>query len=392
MPDSEKPFMLLPSGLDKVVDAIYEAGRPKYDQGKKIPGETSFEELKSLIPQPPEAAENILRSALILLKTMGLISIDNNGNVRATSRYAHFALGSLSKFLSSSVSVADEPVAEDEERVLISLTQALETARRDKKSLFRSEDQSYLHHRRIVNVIVKGRQLRKGVETDVYLHVYHPDWREYHLVGLSHKDDTKSDDELAQLALEKQVGLKPSEYVIDPLLNPKEVEIPPLISRTSGVLTKYTFCVRVLKEVSVPLKLREWMETGKFPLGWFRWFTWEEIRQRESYQGEPIMFSTPEVMKEIDLSSLPVSAAKAEDARRRIGIRDELGRRFSIRQWVTVAILIFISAITFFVLRLIAPPGSPNAMLEDYANLATILTFLGSLVYALCAIIRGARR
>lgn len=272
------------------------------------------------------------------------------------------------------------------------LTTILETMRQEKRALLKSEDCAHIHHRKIVNVIIKGRQLRKGIETDVYLHVYHPEWKEYHLIGLNHKDNTKTDEAIAQLALEKQVGLKPDQYILDPNINPKEKEIT-LISKTSGALTKYTFCVRTMKEIKVPLKLKDWMDDEESPFGrnWFRWFTFEEIKQRRSYQGEAIMESTPHVMDGIDLAALPVSAHKAQDARVRIGIRDEIRQHFSIIELFSLMLITIISLVLVALFpTLFSFLEKSIPVLENVLRILTVLLgILGPFVYA---IYKGSRK
>ena len=370
------------SGLNAIVKAVYEAGKTRYEKGEKVIGEISFENLRLSVPEPTENAHGLLKGVLAFLRIIGLITIDRTSSIRATSRYAHYALGSLSKFLHSGIPVANEPIGKGEERYLIDLTASLERMRLEKKALLKPEDRTHIHYRKIVNVIIKGRQRRKGRETDVYLHVYHPEWKAYHLVGLSHKDDTKADDEIAILALLNQVGLTPDQYELDSMINPKEVEWTG-ISCTSGALTKYAFTVRVVKEVKVPLKLKNWVADGKFPADWFRWFTWEEILQKESNQGEPIMFTTPEVMKSIDLGSIPLSAEKADDPFRHVNIWDTLGRYIS---WWAFPSLLLIMLLSYLP-DLFKWLGKPNAMLDNLSNLADIIQFLAPAITFLSAII-----
>ena len=89
--------------------------------------------------------------------------------------------------------------------------------------------------------------------------------------------------------MEKQLGLKSDQYELDPVFNPKDLNIVQ-ISRTSGALTKYTYALRVVKKIRIELKLKHWMEDGKFPKDWFRWFTWQEIK-REKARKASLLYS-----------------------------------------------------------------------------------------------------
>jgi len=220
------------------------------------------------------------------------------------------------------------------------------------------------------------------------MHVYHPEWKRYHLVGLSHKDDSKTDEEIAELALKLQVGLMPDQYNLDPVFSPPEIKLK-RISATSGALTEYTFRLMAVKEIRVKLRLRKLVNEGKFDRDWFRWFTWEEIKQRESDHGEPIMFSTPPVMEKVDLDSVLLSAPGADDVRRDVRIGTELGNRFSRLQLVGYLFVIVTSYLLIFQSsRMVGWLSTPNQVLE---NLALIAKIAGVMLAAL-PIWLGARK
>jgi len=370
--------------LSSVLRALFEEGQ------KRKPGAIAYQRLMQEMPGDTDVQEAMLVGALAILHGMGLIQIDARGSVSGISRYAYYMLGSLSKFLSASVPAADKPVGEREQDYLVSLTKALESARVENAQV----DDEPLHFRRIVNVLVKSRQVRHWTVQDVYLHVYHPQWKQYHLVGLSHKDDSKTDEEIAQLALRRQVGLMPDQYTLDPVFNPPEITIKD-ISATSGALTKYTLRLMAVKEIRVKLELQKLLqkliEEEGVSRDWFRWFTWEEIKNRESKQGEPIMFSTPLVIEQVALSSVPISAPHADDARRPAGILNELSCRFTREQILALAGALLILALLQFLSRAGILLNRSNPMLDNLANIAQVATAilaLGSAAGAFIAFLR----
>lgn len=358
--DSDSPKYFLDTVLPKV-GSVLEA---LFEEGKKKTGGIDYRRLLQKMPGDTDAQEVMLVGALAILRGMGLIHIDAHGMVRGISRHACYTLGSLSKFLSAAVPAADQGGGDKERDYLISLTKALECARGERAQV----SDKPLHARRIVNVLIKSRQIRHWTSQDVYLHVYHPQWKQYHLVGLSHKDDSKTDEEIARLALREKVGLRPEQYSLDTVFNPPEVTLQ-RISATSGALTEYTYRLKAVKEIKVKLKLQKWIKEKKFNRNWFRWFTWEEIKQRESEQGEPIMFSTPVVMEKIDdRSCIPLSVSKADDVRDSVAILNELSYRFTKKQLCVLAGLLLLLPIAYFSPHLRA--SSP--LLNNLASIATI--------------------
>lgn len=366
--------------LGLVLKSLFEEGQ------KKRPDAIPYRRLLHELPGDPDTQEAMLVGALAILRGMRLICVDAHGNVSGISRYAYYALGSLSRFLSASVPAADKPVDRREQDYLVSLTKALESARVGNAQV----NNEPLHFRKTVNVLIKGRQVRHWKPQDVYLHVYHPQWKQYHLVGLSHKDDSKTDEEIAQLALRRQVGLMPDQYTLDPIFNPPEITIKD-ISATSGALTEYTLRLVAVKEIRVRLELQKLIEEEKVRRDWFRWFTWEEIKNRESEQGEPILFSTPLVMDQVDLSSVPISAPHADDARRPAGILDELSCRFTREQILALAGALLVLVLLQFLSRVGVLLNRSNPMLDSLANIsqiATAILALGSAAGAFTAFLR----
>ena len=364
-PDSNSPKY----SLDTVSPKLGSVLQTLFEQGKKNRlGSVPYRKLLPDILHDTGTQEAMLVGALAILRGLGLIHMDAQGGLRGISRHACYALGSLGKFLNASVPAASEGQDGKERDYLISLTKALESARWEKAQL----DDEPLHSRRIVNVLIKSRQIRHWKLQDVYLHVYHPQWKHYHLVGLSHRDDSKTDEEIAQLALLQKVGLRLDQYSLDTVFNPPEVTRK-LISATSGALTEYTYRLVAVKEIRVKLKLKKLIKEKTFDRNWFRWFTWDEIKQRESEVGEPIMFSAPIVMEQIeDRSSIPTSARTADDVRGSVGILNELSCRFTKKQLLTLVAFLLILPILGFLPHAVALLHRSSPLLDNLSNMATI--------------------
>ena len=299
-----------------------------------------------------------------------LMSTVTDRSARIT-REACFALGSLSKFLLADVSATDEPTNGIERNYLVNLTKALETMRTENLKV----DQEPLHRRRIVNVLIKGRQIRHWRLQSVYLHVYHNQWRQYHLVGLSHKDSSIDDEEIAKLALARQVGLEDDQYELDTAFNPTEVTFTQ-ISATSGALTEYTVKLMSMKKLRVRLELCKLMSEKRLDQQFFRWFTWEEIQRHESEHGEPIMLSTPEVMTGLDLNAIPTVALGEDDVRRPVSVTQELSSRFTRRQIAGGVIILLLLASIGFISRIGTLLNQDSTVLNNLANVSQILSFL----------------
>ena len=113
----------------KLLNEVYEAGKLRFETKTKISGHIMIEDLQKKVGQGDDYFNGYIKGCLSILSVLGLVKIEDNGSVQATSRYAHFAIGSLSKFMVSSVPIADEPINEDEEKYLIALTSLFETMR-----------------------------------------------------------------------------------------------------------------------------------------------------------------------------------------------------------------------------------------------------------------------
>ena len=102
---SETPLRKIAQELGLALQALYDRGR------KALPGEMLVSEMRSYMSSNDDKAENLLLGALSILYTLGLLTLEPNGLVIVSSRHAHFALGSLSKFLVSATRAIDSPLS-----------------------------------------------------------------------------------------------------------------------------------------------------------------------------------------------------------------------------------------------------------------------------------------
>lgn len=174
----------------------------------------------------------------------------------------------------------------------------------------------------------------------------------------------------------------PDQYDLDPVFNPREIKFK-RISATSGALTEYTLRLMAVKEIQAKLRLQKLIKEGKSDRDWFRWFTWEEIKQRESDQGEPIMFSTPIVMEGVDRSSILLSAPSADDVRAGVRIGKEISNRFTHKQllaFVTALVLLLLRQLLRYMLSWLGHPDPGLAKLADIAQIIGTLIALGTVL------------
>ena len=359
--------------INKITPNIGSILRGLFEAGKEnMPGDQHIDELVKKLPSDVNHRNFILVGALAILRIIGLITIDNSGNVRVTSRLAHFAIGSLSRFFEESTPVFRSPSTDGiEEKNLVDFTKALEFVRISKLN----GDKDPLHARNIVNIIIKSKQIRRGKKKDVYLHVYHPKWNAYHLVGIGKKDTDKPDDELASLAMEKdQLLLLPHKYKLKPWTT-GSLQVTE-ISMSTGAITDYTYSIKIAKKISGGLPLRKWInERSDWTNQRFKWFTLEEIEQLRSDGGDKIFFSTPAILKNIDLEEIPVSVDRVDDVR--IRLRDVILSKYTWLQLVLIplGIILFVLA-TFYpesIISFFLKIGVPNIYLQNVSAIIQII-------------------
>jgi len=319
---------------------------------------------------------------------MGVVHLERRA-VRATSRNAGLFIGNLSKFLHASVPAINDP--RDDLGDYSGVTYIYEKARR-RTDQGAAVNQDPLHHRHIVNVVIKGRMKRDWQHKDVYLHEYHKDWKQYHLIGASEREGApeeslENDRRIAEERLQDALRLPPRQYEFSRTINP-EVKSIKHISETTGAYTDYTYRVFVVQKIDVRLSsavhLKEDLDHGPF-----RWFTWEEIQAECGAQNEPIIFSTPELMKELPLLSLPLGAAQADDVRDRSGILKELGNRFTRWQLAAAALVLVLFLLLQLVPWLVAQLDIPDTALIRIAAWAQVVSAVVAVGTGLGVVLRA---
>ena len=181
-----------------------------------------------------------------------------------------------------------------------------------------------LHHRRIVNIIVKSKMKRRWGLEDVYLFVYHPKWKAYHLIGLGQKRPEETDDKLIAKDNGYPIGYTDSTRTTKLIRTSIRSDLRlTALSRTNGAFTEYTYRIVYASKIAPELRLNELTEKGKEGQGPFRWFTLREIEGKKGDQGEEIIFSTPVIMQHIREDKapvkkrLPLTEANVDDVRPR---------------------------------------------------------------------------
>lgn len=368
-PSTETDVQQYSASMGNVLQVLYE----------RYPAHIDIAEFEPFFEEDPAVSGPMLRGAIILLHAIGVVEIRND-EVFVPSRHASYVLGSLSKFLKSGIVAIDPPDSYDRFR---DLTKILELARIDPNKR-NQVDQNPLHRRRIINVLLKTRMKRRWKYRDVYLFSYHPDWNQFHLIGLSHHGLPETDEQIVERTMRNFLNLQPSEYEIDFLRNPQTI-VETRISESHGALTEYTFRLIIIKNLKSRLNISRLPQNALKPL---RWFTWEEICERTSRAGEKIMFSSPIIMRPLDPESLPISVARADDARAHTSIADELGNRLTFNQ-IIVALLLLLAFISLqFVSLLLNVLQAPNTTLQNLAAVASVVGALVGIVGLILVLIR----
>jgi len=334
-------------------------------------GLTLPELVKVVEAEDAQLAEVALGCAFALLGSMLLVSEDAR-SVWIPCRNARHALSSLRKFLAAGSELA-RPTGTTATRYRVQITRALETFREASTSI----DHQPIHERRVVNVLVKARMVRYWRKRDVFLHMYHPDWGMYHLIGLGVEEPAESDESVAQRALAEQLRLQAGQYSLGRTSAPPNQECA-MISRASGALTRYVFQLFKAEDVKARIPPRD--ESHRF-----RWFTWEEIQALRGEQGEWIMPSTLKIMSSLRLESIPYSAVRARDARARAGIRRELSMRFTVMQILCFTLMLAIGGLV------IALPVVWPKHLEKVSQMCQIAGSLLALLGISFPLARGLR-
>ena len=346
----------------------------------RLPARVRMADLLGMIPGEPEHVRAVLHGGLAILYSMGVIRLGPR-RVRATSRNAAHLLGSLSRYMEQSVQAIQDP--EDRLGLYNQVVKTYETARLrwDQDTAI---DRRPLHHCHVVNVVIKAQVTREWERKSVYLHVYHPEWRAYHLIGLgvdgSTQQSLERDKEVAREALRHFLDLEQIQYEFDETINPDLIHLDKL-SETSGAFTHYSYRVLVVGKIDAALRATEHLREER---GTFRWFTLEEIERGRGRNDETIMFSTLPIMRQLPAESIQASSISVDDVGQPIDITGALGARFTRKQLVIVP-----GALVILLLIWLLPQAWPalsqsNPLIVNLSGLAQIayisVTLLASVV------------
>ncbi|MBI5951497.1 MAG: hypothetical protein HY865_07550 [Chloroflexi bacterium] len=283
--------------ISKVLVALKDGEVDQFPKRKKIDD----------LVQVSGAGKDVVLSILSILAILGFVEIGDDEDVIISSKYPHLAISALKERLDLSFPVLHNLRDEEKKRYFREFTKSLE--------MIRSESQGAeipIHNRTMINIIIKGRQIKNWKHQDVFLHIFHPGWNEYHLIGIGMRGEN-STDELVHKAMKKRLHLEPIDYEIDNNINPPAIEYIS-ISKSQGALTFYTIETRVVSKLKLDLNehlKKEIQMGGDFTSKTFKWFSLEEIQQR-NVRGASIMESTPRVLEELTGLPIPVVVKRAQ--------------------------------------------------------------------------------
>ena len=360
-PNSLSP--LIGQILHQLYGATDKEGKPESVSLSKL--------VDSLANTEKEEREFVCRSIIALLNTMAIISINNDGGVKATSRPARFLLGSLSKFCQATA-IPEIDTRRVSEPVFRDLTEMYERARRN-SSPDTEVDKEPLHKRRILNLIIKRRRTRNWREQDEYLFVYHDRWKAYHLIGLGQKHG-ETEEELIAKTMRQRLQLTENDYEVEQTIRPEIFSLTEF-SQTNGALTEYSYVVRYVKEIKTTLHLDRLSRQG---VGRYRWFTLNEIKMKEGIRGEKILFSTDKVLEHLGryvkggIKELEPTKVWVEDIPEP-SLIERLGSFFTVKQVSIIVLVILVVALIQTLVLLFPQLTQSIPILENLANLVTFI-------------------
>lgn len=325
--------------------------------------------------------KDIVLTILSLLAILGFIEIGNDNDIIISTKYPNLAISALRKRLDLSIPISTNLRDSEKNRFFREFTHNLEIVRKELQG-----DVTPIHKREMVNLIIKGRQIRNWKYEDVFLHVYHPEWNEYHLVGLGERKEG-SIETLAHKAMKQRLNLDPIDYEIDPNINPRAIEYLS-ISKSQGALTHYTIHTRVIKLIKKEINehIRELInEHESFTSSSFMWFTEKEIKQR-AFDNISIMESTPRVLSNLTLSQIPVVVPRAKRFQTnplvKLSFHSDLPNRIDIKKTFIYLFFIVCILILFNSARILTLINVQIYWLENLNNLLSIISVVLSILIA----------
>jgi len=306
------------------------------DNDGEFPNEISISELT----KQKQGTDCSIFYALNLLSSLGLIDI-NNEKVIVKSKYSNIALCAIRARMELGIPLFQHLREENVRQYYTTFTKNLEVIRKEYHG-----DAEPIHHRKILNIIIKGKQIRNFKFHDVFLHVFHSSWNQYHLLGLGYRGE-ESQDQLIDKAMYIKLRLDKSKYEVDQSLFPPTVVFES-ISEAHGALTRYEIETRVIKLIKLDLNkhIESLIESNdEFSPSYFKWVTLEEVKQKTNEHFE-IMESSLQVLENFGIaqqSPVVVKKAKYYDNRKLLSFefKSDIGNRFSLMQ-ILIILIIFV--------------------------------------------------
>ena len=246
--------------------------------------------------------QDLIKGAVSVLFSLGLLRAGKRGNLYISSKHSGFALKSLGQFMEANKQIAPDPINSGEDRAYVnSLTLLFEKARKQK---FRKVNP--IHEVRVVNVIIKGiRNVGRETE-DVFLHIFHKSWQQYHLAGIGQKETRESDLELAHRVMEEKLDIRSHQYHIVEGMKFDEIVFDGF-SGSHGAITRYTVVGFALDSLEVDASKHIAELIDRYPSYSdysFRWFSIDEMRKGISDNGEKIMESGARLLSSVNGSKI----------------------------------------------------------------------------------------
>jgi hypothetical protein len=315
---------------------------------------------------------------LSILAILGFIEIGEDDDVIISSKYSNIAISALRERFDLLIPVTQNLRDEEKKTYLRAFTNSLEHVRNE----LHGEDIP-IHSRKIVNIIIKGKQIKNWQHQDVFLHIFHPDWQQYHLIGYGDRGES-SIDALAHKTMKQRLHLDPIDYEIDPVLQPPAIEYV-AISKSQGALTHYTIYTRVIRKLNLDLNehlASKVIGKDRVTSKTFKWFSVKEVNQKDAPDAE-IMQSTKRVLNNLNLSQIPVMVVKATrfESPRLLDIKifSDLPNRIDLIRASSYIGFILLTLITLNLGRLF------NVQLPWLDNLNNIMSIVSAIVTILLA-------
>jgi hypothetical protein len=284
------------SSIYKEYVALFDNILGTEDEFNKIPISLMIGDLQSKV----KIDDNSLVHILTILEILGLISITENNEIIISSKYAAITMAAIRRRFQLDFPITFRLRLEEQKEYFRNFTKNLETIRKNSHN-----DNTPIHTRNLINIIMCGRQIRNWKYREVFLLEYHSGWNQYHLIGLGERGD-KDLISLISKTLVKKINLKQQDYEIEDSISLPVIDYT-TISLSNGAITHYKINTFIVKKIN--LKIETKLESVKsikkgYPPPQFIWATREEIDQGEIF-GYEIMDTTKLVLAQVEQKLIP---------------------------------------------------------------------------------------